>query len=279
MNSGLVEMFSGRTALVGFLGQTVIQPASLETLDDGPATITRQLIVWLGTPQLWAVLATAGGLWLLLPRRGRRGQAAGAFLTVIGLAMFVLQLRGGAGLSTHLLFWTLASITIMSAVAAITSRNPVYCAIWFALTLLGTAALFLLHGAQFLGVATVVVYAGAIVVTFLFVIMLAQSDGYAHYDRMSWGLYPAGVATLAGAGFLAVILSSLGDLSAVDTGPLRDQASAVVQQLVGRAGEGDRGDDSEQDSRDDRCCAAGAHRADRSTAAIHAIHVTPHVNR
>jgi NADH-quinone oxidoreductase subunit J len=41
-------------------------------------------------------------------------------------------------------------------------------------------------GAQFLGIATVVVYAGAIVVTFLFVLMLAQPQGHDYYDRLSW---------------------------------------------------------------------------------------------
>ena len=61
-----------------------------------------------------------------------------------------------------------------------------YCAVWFALSLLGTAGLFLFQGAQFLAVATIVVYAGAILVTFLFVLMLAQPNGRAYYDRVSW---------------------------------------------------------------------------------------------
>ena len=61
-----------------------------------------------------------------------------------------------------------------------------YCAVWFALSLLGTAGLFLFQGAQFLGVATIVVYAGAILVTFLFVLMLAQPTGRAYYDRLCW---------------------------------------------------------------------------------------------
>ena len=55
-----------------------------------------------------------------------------------------------------------------------------------ALSLLGTAGLFLFQGAQFLAVATIVVYAGAILVTFLFVLMLAQPEGQASYDRVSW---------------------------------------------------------------------------------------------
>ena len=80
-----------------------------------------------------------------------------------------------------------AVITVASAAATIASRSPVYSAIWFAVSLLGTAGLLLLQGAQFLGIATVAVYAGAIVVTFLFVLMLAQPEGHAYYDRVSWG--------------------------------------------------------------------------------------------
>jgi NADH-quinone oxidoreductase subunit J len=83
-------------------------------------------------------------------------------------------------------FWLLAGITVIAAAATVTFRNPVYCAIWFALSLLGTAGLFLYEGAQFLGVATIVVYAGAILVTFLFVLMLANPQGHARYDRLGW---------------------------------------------------------------------------------------------
>ena len=64
-----------------------------------------------------------------------------------------------------------------------TSRNPIYSALWFASVVLSTAGLFLLAGAQFLAAGTVIVYAGAIIVTFLFVIMLAQMEGKADYDR------------------------------------------------------------------------------------------------
>ena len=64
-----------------------------------------------------------------------------------------------------------------------TSRNPIYSALWFASVVLSTAGLFLLAGAQFLAAGTVIVYAGAIIVTFLFVIMLAQMEGKAQYDR------------------------------------------------------------------------------------------------
>ena len=66
------------------------------------------------------------------------------------------------------LFWVVAAVTVVSAAAMITMRSPVYSAIWFAMTLLGTSCLFFLQGAQLLAVATIVVYAGAIVVMFLY---------------------------------------------------------------------------------------------------------------
>src|SRR6202008_5110718 len=72
---------------------------------------------------------------------------------------------------------------IVGAVLTITSRNPIYSALWFALVVLATAGLFLLAGASFLAAGTIIVYAGAIIVTFLFVIMLAQMEGKAIYDR------------------------------------------------------------------------------------------------
>ena len=86
---------------------------------------------------------------------------------------------------TNATFYLFAFVSLASAVLMITSRSPVYSALWFAMVLLGNSALYLLQKADFLATATIVVYAGAIVVTFLFVIMLAQPQGTAGYDRHS----------------------------------------------------------------------------------------------
>src|SRR5690606_22724618 len=130
------------------------------------------------------------------------GRKLGAVVAALSLALFLLlaplglQVEGGvrltveplgkSGLLSLAVYLTMAVGAVASAICAVTFRSPVYCAIWFALTLLFTAGLFLFQGAQFLGLATVVVYAGAILVTFLFVLMLAQPEGHAYYDRISW---------------------------------------------------------------------------------------------
>jgi len=158
-------------------------------------------------PYAAAALLFSAGLWLLLPRGAARGRRVGTGVCAAGLALLTLLVHCGlvvsrqadglhvawgpslAGLLTpgeDLVFLTLALVTIASAVASVTFRRPIYCAIWFALCLMGVAGLFLYQGAQFLGVATIVVYAGAILVTILFVLMLATPEGHAYYDRLSW---------------------------------------------------------------------------------------------
>jgi NADH-quinone oxidoreductase subunit J len=71
-----------------------------------------------------------------------------------------------------LLFWLLSVIALIASVSMITQRNPVYSALFLIVTLLSLAALFLLLNADFLAAIQIIVYAGAIMVLFLFVIML-----------------------------------------------------------------------------------------------------------
>lgn len=133
-----------------------------------------------------AILLATLGMWLMLPRGRKGGRVVGGVLAAASLACFgaLGQCLGHWG--DNLVFGVMGVTAIVSAALAVTFRSPIYCAIWFALSLLATAGLFMVQGAQFLGVATIVVYAGAILVTFLFVIMLAQPEGHAFYDRVSW---------------------------------------------------------------------------------------------
>ena len=67
----------------------------------------------------------------------------------------------------------------------VTQRNPARAALSFALVVLSTCGLFLLLAAPFLMAATIIIYAGAIIVTFLFVLMLAQQEGPSDADARS----------------------------------------------------------------------------------------------
>lgn len=71
-----------------------------------------------------------------------------------------------------LAFYLFAIIAVAAGVMVITARNPVHSVLWLILTFFNAAGLFLLLGAEFLGMTLVVVYVGAVAVLFLFVVMM-----------------------------------------------------------------------------------------------------------
>lgn len=163
-------------------------------------------------PTAWALVLSVIGLWLLLPQAIKRGRTIGGLLLVISLGLFAADLPWLANPAAQGVFWLMSGIALVAAIGCVTAQSPVYSALWFALSLLGTAGLFFLDGAQFLAVATIVVYAGAIVVTFLFVLMLAQPEGHASYDRISWGWFPGSISVIVAGGIVAMMTMTLSGL-------------------------------------------------------------------
>jgi NADH-quinone oxidoreductase subunit J len=174
------------------------------------------------------IVLGASGTWLLLPHsQGRlkpgRVHLIGAILTGIAVLLLATLWQAPSNLVSSIFFYGFGIAALVGGVLTVTSRDPVYSALWFAAVVLAVSGLFLLSGAQFLAAGTIIVYAGAIIVTFLFVIMLAQKDGRASYDRMArspakatatsfllfWSLlyalisFKAGVVKVGGEGSLA----------------------------------------------------------------------------
>jgi NADH-quinone oxidoreductase subunit J len=96
-----------------------------------------------------------------------------------------------------IIFWAFAGLAVGSALLCITRQNPVASALWLVVTLFSIAALFVLLDAQFIAVLQVLVYAGAIMVLFLFVIMLLNL-GRGGPSDMKGPLGLAGGVLLAG---------------------------------------------------------------------------------
>jgi NADH-quinone oxidoreductase subunit J len=152
------------------------------------------------------LLIAAGVLWLM-PRGAPRPKVPGLLLAFVGTVLMAVHLHVAQGpVIETVLFGVFAATAIFCAILMITNRNPVYSALWFALVTLSVCGLFLLQSAPFLAAATVIVYAGAIVVTFVFVIMLAQQGGATAYDQRA--RQPI-IATVASMVLLAMILGSL----------------------------------------------------------------------
>jgi len=85
-----------------------------------------------------------------------------------------------------LLFLGLALVAYLAAVGMVASRNAVYSALFLVLNFMAVAVIFLLLGAAFIAMVQVTVYAGAIMVLFLFVIMLLGSAREAPSPQATW---------------------------------------------------------------------------------------------
>ena len=75
-----------------------------------------------------------------------------------------------------LFFYLFAAVCVASAVMVIVSRNPVHSVLYLILAFVNASGLFVLMGAEFLGMMLIVVYVGAVAVLFLFVIMMLDVD-------------------------------------------------------------------------------------------------------
>ena len=73
-------------------------------------------------------------------------------------------------------FWFFSAVLILSAVLVIAARNPVHSVLFLILSFFNAAGLFVLLGAEFLGMILIVVYVGAVAVLFLFVVMMLDID-------------------------------------------------------------------------------------------------------
>jgi len=69
-------------------------------------------------------------------------------------------------------FYVFAAVLLFAAVMVITARNPVHAALYLVLAFFNSAALWIIAGAEFLGIVLVLVYVGAVMVLFLFVVMM-----------------------------------------------------------------------------------------------------------
>lgn len=132
---------------------------------------------------LLAVLVGAVGVYLAVPKKGGITIPAMGGLVGVGALIglwFYLSLLDwevvGLGLDAFNFYYIFSFIAIASAVRVITHTRPVYSALWFVMVVLASAGLFLTLEADFVAFGMVIIYGGAILVTYMFVIMLASQS-------------------------------------------------------------------------------------------------------
>jgi NADH-quinone oxidoreductase subunit J len=91
------------------------------------------------------------------------------------------------------LFWVFALMTLIFGAAVVINRNPVASALSLVVSFLGLAALFMSLNAYFVGIIQVLVYAGAVMVLFLFIIMLLNLQAEER-RRINWLAAAGGIA-------------------------------------------------------------------------------------
>jgi NADH-quinone oxidoreductase subunit J len=138
---------------------------------------------------LYALAAVgAAALFLVLPS-GRRPEASamrwgGFIIGVAALSGFgIYWMRWlGPDYEGRAFFVIFAMVAVLAAARVVTHPRPVYSAVYFVLVVLAVTGLCVLGAAEFLAAALVIVYGGAILVTYVFVIMLAQQQKETPYD-------------------------------------------------------------------------------------------------
>jgi NADH-quinone oxidoreductase subunit J len=190
------------------------------------------------------------GVGVALPRRGPNPQIIGAVIGALagGLAITVLSIVGfrATGELPNIYFYIFSVLALGAALRVITHPKPVYAALYFILSILATAGLFLILSAEFMAFALIIVYAGAILITYLFVIMLAtqapdeaELEVLAEYDTEA--REPI-AATVAGFILLAVLTTlmfrgtaAMNAPKPLDSGYLMAQMPLKIERALQRA--------------------------------------------
>ncbi|UCG15136.1 MAG: NADH-quinone oxidoreductase subunit J [Phycisphaerales bacterium] len=182
---------------------------------------------------LYALFALGGaGVYLALPRSQARPTHVAGLLLGAGAIVGGLMLLGtyviapsSTESSTNFFFYLFSAIALFAAARVVTHPKPVYSAVYFVAVAVAVAALVLLQGAEFLAIALIIVYAGAILVTYAFVIMLAQQTGVSVYDTRAREPFAAVVLGFAA---MAAIAGRIADPNALPATALAPATASLV---------------------------------------------------
>jgi NADH-quinone oxidoreductase subunit J len=182
---------------------------------------------------LFYLVPVIGGVavYLAMPGQRRTARIAPVALGAMAIGAMVGILSGNLGHS-QVLFYVFAILAVIGAARVVTHPKPVYSAVYFILLVLSVAGIALLTGAEYLAAALVIVYAGAILVTYVFVIMLAQQSTPPEYDTQAreplFAVLSGFVLIAALAGVMLTSHSIRADAAAVRSAADAPEAKASV---------------------------------------------------
>src|SRR5207244_353681 len=141
---------------------------------------------WTLAHYLPSVVLIPFGLWVIMD--GFRYETTlgrvvlpvvGTVITVLGL-VFIVFTHVNAFIQASFVFFALAALAVIGAVSLILQKHPIHSALSLIVVMVALAGLFLLMGAEFVAAVQIIVYGGAIMVLFVFVIMLLNAGVEEH---------------------------------------------------------------------------------------------------
>ncbi len=147
------------------------------------------------------------------------------------LAAVAADTPGHTTTTEAVLFWVLGAVAVLGALGVISAPKAVYSAMFLAMTMIVLAVFYIAQGALFLGVVQVVVYTGAVMMLFLFVLMLIGVDSSDSLVETIRGQRVA--AIVIGVGFGILLVAGIGNVSAGGfTGLAQANAGGNVEGLA-----------------------------------------------
>src|SRR5438270_13813343 len=137
---------------------------------------------------------------------------------------------------TEILFWILSIVALFSALMVVISKNPVYSVLWLIVTFFTISGHYVLLNAQFLAIVNIIVYAGAIMVLFLFVIMLMNLNKDTEPQKNKWmklaGAVAGGCLLLVMVGALRHTEKHMTELGQGDIGLIQHLGNVLFKDYV-----------------------------------------------
>ena len=108
--------------------------------------------------------------------------------------------------TTQIVFWFLSALAIIGAIGVVASKNPIYSVLWLIVVFFAISGHYVLMNAQFLAIVNIIVYAGAIMVLFTFVIMFINLN---EHPEIPANIYVKAAGLIAGLCLLIVLVAAL----------------------------------------------------------------------
>ncbi len=182
----------------------------------------------------WHIAVLVLGMIGLLLIRASFGQAKPSRTTTVGgfialTAAFIINVISIPWGIEQSLLVTFGWLAVVASIAFISFRTPVYAALSFTAIVLDVCGIYILNTSPFLAASTMIVYAGATIIIFLFVLMFAQRSQLQNYDlQISLPRF----SLLAGLAVFAGLLYSISELNLAEPKPLSEQKVEALGKLM-----------------------------------------------